>query len=109
MTHNVFSGESIECDGFDENSGSEAVFGRCQSTGLLGNCHESVHQSSHEIQCCQSDTKLDKLTCGWIYANSGTKIDCPRGHAIGGLCGVHEGNKCQQQSDFGIQCCKPLK
>ena len=55
------SGENVSCPN------GTAAFGRCSTSARSGSGGD-CNNLSHQVQCCQSVTTINELTCGWIYA-----------------------------------------
>lgn len=55
------SGDNVSCPN------GTAAFGRCSTSARSGSGGD-CNNLSHQVQCCQSVTTINELTCGWIYA-----------------------------------------
>lgn len=81
------------------------MFGRCSTSQRSGNGGD-CNKMSHQIKCCDSDSKVNQEKCGWIYGKFGTKQQCPGGNVVAGFCGVNNKADCPHDTYVGIYCCQ---
>lgn len=106
-------GNTRECKWFGGASGDyvscvdgQAAFGRCQ-TSSKNHSGGDCNNMSHQVKCCESDATVNVEKCGWLYADYGIQVNCPKELVVTGFCGVNSHEDCPNGTFLGIRCCPP--
>ena len=102
------TGVNVECP-VNGAGRMQLAVGRCSTSARNDNNGACQQDEVHSAFCCDTQSKVDDVYCGWLYETYGKNLICPTGLVATGFCGVNNKADCNQGKKFaGIKCC-PVK
>jgi len=102
------TGVDVSCPANEEGK-TQLAIGRCSTSARNDSKGACQDGDVHSAYCCDTESEVDDVFCGWLYETYGKNLLCPTNLVATGFCGVNNTGDCQQGTKFaGIKCC-PVK